>query len=279
MNNINSTSTLPAVEWMHITPGLAEEWLGKNEGNRNKRARHIASLVRDLDGDRFLVTGDTIKFDWNGRLIDGQHRLSSIVAAKKSMTVLVVRGLDPRVQGVLDTNARRSGSDALYFDGVETYRTIIASVAKLEMSRRAGKLRTTSDTAVLQPTNSEIVEWHKENVDVEFAAQFAGKIAKQVKAAPSPLAYCILELSRIDHADCIEFFTSAVEYRTNGVGDPRLTMMKTFDRDASKGRSKLSNAGQISYIFRAWNAWREGRTIAKLPLSTGSGSVAIPEPK
>jgi len=277
MKDFNPNVAYP-VEWIQVTPDMAEEWLGKNHGNRNKRKQHIARLVRDLESGNFLPTGDSIKFDWNGRLIDGQHRLTSIVMAGVPMFTLVVRGLDPRVRGLLDTNAKRMASDALYFEDVEGWRTVKASAAKIDLSRKSGRLQTSVDKSHIVPTNSEVVEWYKENKDIDEAADLAQKYHKDIGCPPSALAYSILMISRIDYAECVEFFSSSAEMRTTGVGDPRLAMLRTFERHNSDGRHTIPNAAAISIIFRAWNAWREGRQLKKLPLSTRTGGISIPEP-
>lgn len=278
MSEFNPNAAYPT-EWVYVTPELAEEWLGKNEGNRNKRKQHIAKLVRDLESGNFLPTGDSIKFDWNGRLIDGQHRLTSVISAGTAMWTIVVRNLDPRVRSVLDTNAKRSASDALYFEDVDGWRIVKASVAKIDMSRRNGRLQTSTDTGHVQPTNSEVLGWYNLNQDVDRAAELAGKFYKQIGCPPSALAYSILILARIDFEKCVEFFSSAAEMRTEGIGDPRLTMLRTFEKQSDYRRTTLSNAAAISIIFRSWNAWREGRELKKLPLSTRTGGIAIPEPQ
>lgn len=278
MNNINPTKAFP-IEWVYVTPEMAAAWLGQNEGNRRKRIAHIDRLVRDLKSGNFLPTGDSIKFDWNGNLIDGQHRLSSIVAAGAGMWLVVVRQLDPRVRGVLDTNAKRSGADALHFAGVDSWNIVIAAVAKIAISRDAGRLQVSTDTSHVSPTNIEITDWADANPDVAHASQFSGKYYKDLGMPPSILAYSVLILSRLDYNDCVEFFTSAAEQRTNGLGDPRLTMSKAFSNFSKNNRGTIPNAAALSVIFRAWNDWRSGKTKTTYPLSSHGGGIAIPEPK
>ena len=102
---------------MRVTPKLAEQWLGRNDSNRNIRPTKLAQLVRDMQGGRFALTGDSIKFDLNGNLIDGQHRLTAVRDSGIPIEVLVVRGLAPTVRAVIDTGATRSASDALRIAG------------------------------------------------------------------------------------------------------------------------------------------------------------------
>lgn len=273
----NPNLKLPTHEWVFVTPEIAELWLGKNEKNRPKKAEQLAKLVCDQQEDRWLVTGETIKFDWDGRLIDGQHRLTAHVKTGTSGWHLVVRGLDPQVQSVIDANANRNARDALFFNDVEGNRPVIAAVAKIDLSRRAGKLQTAADTNTLSVTNQQVVDWYIENKDVERAADKINKIHRHIGSSPSALAYCYMVLSRIDGEAADEFFDAAAEQRTRGLGDPRLTMLRTFARDREQKGGAASNATQIFYIFRAWNAWRQGQELNKLATHRGGVPAVIPE--
>ena len=48
-----------------------------------------------MQNGEWKLNGKSICFDWNGRLLNGQHRLSAVVRSGVPLTTLVVRGLDP----------------------------------------------------------------------------------------------------------------------------------------------------------------------------------------
>jgi hypothetical protein len=270
-------------ELIEITPTLAEQWLGQNHGNRNQRGRKITAYARDILNGRWMTTGDTIKFDWNDRLIDGQHRLEAVVEARQTIVALVVRGLDPRVQDVLDVNARRSGSDVLQFNGIKHGTTLIAAVARISTAWDQGLLKRSTSMGTAEMTNSEVLEWYFANQDVTNAVALASRVFKHINSTPSATAFAILLTERIDASDAIEFWMSIADMRTNGAGDPRNTLLKTFRRFEDQGTARTT-ALQLGVFFRAWNAWRENRTVQKFPAeaSDGKGGVAgvtIPEPK
>lgn len=100
--------------FLDVTPAIAEYWLQHhNSNNRVKRMAVVAQYTRDIEASRWVETGDTISFDADGQLVNGQHRLSAIVAAHKSIQALVVTGLDPSVRAYVDTHAKRSMADAM----------------------------------------------------------------------------------------------------------------------------------------------------------------------
>lgn len=271
-------------EIVTVTPETAAKWLGQNHGNRNVRILKVKAYARDMRNGKWMTSGDSIKFDWNGRLIDGQHRLEAVIESGATVRILVARGLDPRVQDVLDVNVRRSNADALRFNGFEHNQDTIAAIAKIANARELGFLRIATSSHIPELTNAEVIEWAEAHPEALNAAALARRTARGIGATPSALGYAIWRLEQIDPLDATEFILSMAEARTNGSGDPRLTLLRTFNRLKQDGR-KLTPALQLRYIFAAWNAWREGRTLSKFAghktttPNSGTQGVAIPEPK
>ena len=266
-------------ELVDLTPALASEWLGQNHGNRNLRTRKVANYARDMRNGSWLTSGDSIKFDWNGRMIDGQHRCEAVIDSGATIRVLVVIGLEPGVQSVLDVNVKRSPADALKFNGHTHNVTVIAAMARIANARSEGFLKSATSSTIPEMTNAEVVDWYEEHPEALNAASLAMRTAKSIGATPSALAYCIWVLESINPEQAVEFFTSTAEFRTEGKTDPRATLLSAFRR-LQENRTALTAALQISLIFRAWNAWRSKKQIASLPTTTsGRSGVQIPEPK
>jgi hypothetical protein len=114
-----------SVDWEIITPAVAAEYLDQNTDNRHLRSRAVDMYTRNMLAGEWKVTGETIKFDRNGRLIDGQHRLAAIIRAEKQQPCLVVRGLEPEVQGVIDTNLHRIDAEAAdsFLEAITEFKT------------------------------------------------------------------------------------------------------------------------------------------------------------
>ena len=168
------TYGLPTLQWVEVTPGMAATWLAMaNRANRRKKMQHISRMARDIATGRWLQTADLIRFDWNGKLIDGQHRLEAIIRTGKNLTLLVVTELDPEVQKVLDANAIRSARDTLTFAGVEKYQNEIAAAARITsglIDRDDSTTITTTGISTYDLTRSEVADWWAENPDVELLA-------------------------------------------------------------------------------------------------------------
>lgn len=269
-------------EWVDLTPTLAEKWLGRNIGNRRMKDRAIQQYARDMRNGRWETTGEAIKFDWDGRLIDGQNRCTAVIESGATIRVLVIKNLPPFIQGKLDQGVKRSGGDALRFAGYEGNVSAIAAAARIAMARENGYLKTSTSTFVPVVTSGELQDWVDENAEIINAVALASRTYKQIGAQPATLSYCVLVLEKIDPLDAVEFFLSMAEFRTTGAKDPRSTLLRTFN-NLKERRITLTPAIQIALIFRAWNAWRAKRSLTSLPVTTGGKDgtvgVAIPEPK
>lgn len=74
-----------------ISPQVAVQYLERNKKNRSITKERVKSLARDIQAGAFMVTHQCIAFNANGDLIDGQHRLSAVVATGQSVQMYVAR--------------------------------------------------------------------------------------------------------------------------------------------------------------------------------------------
>lgn len=265
-----STNKLSA-DFTIVTPTMAREWLGFNENNRNVRSLNVRMFARDISSNAWVVTGQAVQFDRDGRLIDGQHRLLAIVKADRPVMLLVVRGLDPRAQSVIDAGAKRSAGDALKFAGVKGY-VRVASLARLCLVLEAGSDDPRNGAGY---SNSDIDRYRLAHPEVEQAVHATYQLTSGIPMNPTNIAYCWMRLCEVDPGDCADFFEAMANYATEGRGDPRNTLLLKL-RDAEAKGIRLSARDQISYTFRAWNYWRRGESLSVIKAVKDK---SIPEPR
>lgn len=105
-------------ELMLVTPLMAAAWLQlHNKSNRDIKPSVVEQYSRDLQANRWPLTHQGVGFDWNGQLVDGQHRLTAIMRTGISAHMYVTTGLDPLVRSIVDIHSKRSVHDALMFAG------------------------------------------------------------------------------------------------------------------------------------------------------------------
>lgn len=286
MNLLNTadwtvTGDDPAIAWVTITPGDAEQMLESNEANRNIRARVVASYSRDMEADRWLVTGETIKIGRHGELLDGQHRLMAIIQSGKAQRLLVVRGLDPDTRVVIDTGAGRNGGDALRMAGIGGNNPYaLAAAARLLVLWESGRLTHMSSgtRADDRATHQEIVEAVQARPDLMDAVHDATRDYQRIGIPPGPQAMARTVLFNLDANDAEVFFESLAGYATEGGNDPRAVLLFTIRQMRELGQ--LRRPGEsVGLIFSAWNAWRDKQKVKTLSTRDHKGKpLRIPMP-
>ncbi|MGV3714357.1 hypothetical protein [Pseudolysinimonas sp.] len=264
---------------VEVTPDTAAKWLGQNIGNRNLRRQKVLQYARDMREGNWQLSGQAIQFDWDGRLIDGQHRLEAVIESGVTVQALVVKGLDPHAREVIDTGAKRSASDALKFAGFNQDPNLLAAVARLADARENGYLRTAMAASVPSLSNADVIAWAERNPAVAAAILLARRTYRAINIQPSVWAYCLFELHKVSPDGALEFAESIADMRLEGKGDPRKTMIDIFHRAATGQRRKPEVAEAIYITFRAWNAWGAGETLAQIiPGKSDTGGHEIPKP-
>jgi hypothetical protein len=251
-------------ELVDVDPATAERWLGRNLGNRNLRRGKVLQYARDMRAGNWQTSGQAIQFDWNGRLIDGQHRLEAVIESGVTIRVFVVRGLDPKAREVIDTGAKRSPGDALKFAGFHHDPTLLAAVARIADARDNGYLRTAMATNMPTLSNSDVIAWVELNPAAATAAAIARRTGRSINIQPSVWAYCLYEMQKVDMSAASEFADSIAEMRLEGKGDPRAVLRDIFTRAATGQRRKPEVAEAIYIVYRAWNAWITGQHLTQI---------------
>lgn len=104
------------VEIISVTPEMAKGFLEKNHANRNLRQNKVQQYTKDMmSGEWNILT--QISFDRDGNLLDGQHRLASVVKSGETIEFIVVRGEDSDSIGY-DRGSLRSLSDSMVMSGM-----------------------------------------------------------------------------------------------------------------------------------------------------------------
>ena len=120
----------PETSWIiTVDPASAEVLLEeRNEGNRPPKPNKVQQFATDMSSKRWGLTGDTLKFAPDGRLLDGQNRLAACVRSNKPFTTHVVFNIDPQLFGRMDIGKPRNPADVLHIAGYKYASTLAAAV-------------------------------------------------------------------------------------------------------------------------------------------------------
>ncbi len=244
-----------------VTPDLAAEWLTNNPQNRNIRASHVKRIARDMLSGRWQLNGDTIRFNCDGSLIDGQHRLSACVMSGVSFQSMIVRGLDSNVRKTIDDGARRTHGDRLAMTGTK-HATTVSAALKLITSLARG-------VANYQSTATELDDILAKNPELHESAALAGN-AKNIgsKATISAYHYIIKRVYDEEMAD--EFFqvwkTCVPAYESDPVHK-----FRTRDMSLSAAGRPMHRTEFHRYLCRAIDAFAVRQPIQTLRMKSQPG--------
>ena len=259
-----------------VTPAIAREWLTHNIDNRSPREASIESYAQDMLAGRWQLTGESIKFAEDGRLLDGQNRLMAVIKSGIPIETVVVRGLDPRSQIAMDGGIARTSGDALGFarqDGESKY--LLGATSRNCLAWTMGWIKHSRQTIGAVST-SAIVEFVQTDPRIHQAVQLGSKYGRSGKArltmpSPAPLGFFAwLATGRGATWEDVESFAADVsEARSDGAGDPRAAVIQRF-MSAQTSRESLNTVSQTHIFSRGWNAYRAGEQLHRIQLTKGA---------
>lgn len=267
----------PYAELETITPQRAKEWLDKNKVNRNKRRPGISQYAADMSAGNWLVSGETVGFDVDGWLVEGQHRLLACIEADKPFETLVAYNLPRGAQDVINSGMKRSVADTLHMRGepntvqlAAMLRLVIAWETDHELRERATK---TSNSFVLRKFD-EAPELYREAArQGQGAYQVSGKMA-----SPATWGLAWVLFAKIDAHDTEDFFEMVRTGDRLGRGDPVYALRRYLNDRVINSAGERRAA--MAVIIKAWNAYRDGTRVDVLSFKAGGvAPEKMPEPK
>lgn len=261
----------PRAELVKVSPDVARRWLGKNTHNRHVRAKHVQRLARDMATGNWLVTGESIKFNGDGSLLDGQHRLLAVIESEATVDMFVIRGLPSAAQDVMDTGAKRQCSDALHLNGF-SHSSLLAAGIRLAINWQGGYFNHAHQGGIEPVTNSEVLAFAEANPDIVILAANAGSDwCKKIPAKPAVVLFTAWATARINDEQSQRFYTDLAEYHTAGPGDPKAALLRRLTTIA-RTRELVRAPAQADLFFRAWNAVRAKKPITKFTPRVGASN-------
>lgn len=261
----------PLVTVERIGPEQATAMLECNLNNRNIAQRTVDLYASDMKAGNWLMTGEPIKFDIDGHLLDGQHRLWAVIQSGVTIEVIVIRDLRPDAQDAMDTGRKRTSSDALHLNGYK-HATILAGSARLAINFDRGAFTRAGQQMIPPVSNAEVLQYVQQNPGLMDAVQWASSHRKNSPMLTRTAAVCLFILRRIDEDQADSFMADICEFRTGGMGDPRFVLLRRL-QNAKENRENMSAIEQMHYVFRTWNAVRSGEDLKML--KAGQGQTAF----
>jgi len=261
-------------EIVDVTPGRAELWLTRNTDNRRVRPATVARYSRDMETGRFIENGAAICFAKDGALLDGQHRLEAVVQSGATVTFLVVRNLDRRVQHTIDDGAKRTLGDRLTFNGHQNSAVAAAVIRRVVMWQAGYK----QNSGTYQPSTAESLDLLDSDPTIAVAVDSAVKLRTGRLLPPTIIGLTWWLFSKVDEADCATFWDGLHSGAGLSEGDPiHIVRNQIIRRNAEPGR--IPESIYLAWVIKAWNFWRAERALSPTYKFRLRPDESFPEPR
>ena len=257
-----------------ITPEIASQMLTKNTKNRSIRKGHTFWLSKQMTLGLWRFSGNTILFDSEGHLCDGQHTLNAIIDSGCVFQFVVMSGVEPEVISILDTGIARSASCVLQMNGI-TSAIAKASICRRVLTFKAGQIARSirADGGVPKRafhskddiiTNAIILEEVSINPAYGEASD-AARIYYDHFRGLTTSQYGLLHFlfTEKDADDAYEFLSKV----SSGIGLNADSPMYHFRRKMEQQMSqnvKFSPNLLLYWAFYCWNKFRKGDPLKML---------------
>jgi hypothetical protein len=245
-------------QFMDITPELAEDWLKKNPQVQRKQSKHIVNMIsRLILSGEWRINGQTIIFNSDGKLADGQHRLAAIANSGKTCMSLVLYGVPVSAFETMDSGRARSPADALKAAGFNKTTGLASATAMIYKYNNGIPLH----GAQIKMSPLEISEMVKDDPQIKNALDSAAPCFQVARSVAVP-TLCYYVLWKVNRKQCQEFFKKLATGEDLSKGHPILELRrKLIGRPTTE---RTNHQILTHWIIKTWNAFRNGEELAQL---------------
>ncbi len=258
-----------------VTPEQAQAWLSENPNNRNINIKHVERLARDMLEGVFAYNGDTIKFDGDGKLMDGQHRLSAVVASGTSQPMLIVRGVSEDARKTIDRGEKRTVAHWLKMKGFSNC-TTLGHAAHLLHVFESGLLQQINATGKFHPVDADaVLANHPKLYDsVLFAVTLKQSVSGTYNSTGA-IGFLHYLFSYVDARKADEFFEGLDTGLNLSKGSPIAALKNKLTKVNSNTQQKMPPTVKMAYVLKAWSDFIQNRKIQRLQLGASTHHFVV----
>ena len=252
-------------EFVTVTRDVAWTWLDTTDiQNRGVQQQRVHKYARRMLTGKWATTGETLKFDPDGNLIDGQHRIWAFLETNfEEMEFLVMRGVPTEAQVHIDTGAGRTPADTLSMRGIPDGR-LLASAIKLVNQYDAGATPGAGGWR-FQPDNEDVLDAVALRPDLRVSADaIASEPGYKAFGKPSAMVFAHFITHTLNPTEAPIFWKRLLEADYQGQGDPIMRLRERLLISKATRQGGPNTTAICAMIIKAWNAFIRGRSIGPL---------------
>ena len=260
------------VSFEMVGPDQAKAWLATNLSNRRVEKYHVNKLANAMTKGDWSLNGQTITFNTEGALIDGQHRLMAVVQSGVAVPMAIVRGVKPNVITTIDTGKPRSLGDIMGMHGFSSIgkfagsiRLCIAYLDAMMTSKSVYSL----PHSLRMVSHTDSFRFLVDHPEIEDSVAIGKKVHQNQMGShvAVPAAHWIIS-QRNDRSHVDDFFTLLGTGEGLPLASPIYALRSKMIRDRV-ARVQPIKGMLLLYIIRAWNAWASGQTLSLIRAGDG----------
>ena len=241
-----------------ITVKMSKEFLdSRREKQRALSVRHIAELADAMLFNRWVYNGESIKFDIEGYMVDGQHRCAGGIKAGKSFLSDIVYNLPTEAYYTIDQKSKkRSAGDVLKMNG-ELNTNTLSSALSYNIAYHRGNIVKSGKQWIVSPDSQQIAEELIHHPAMRESVLVGRKCFDIM--GPAPLSFLHYLFSQKDKDLADTFFHQLKTGEDLSSKSPILFLRKMLLEDKIQNKAKLPMGEKLACIIKAWNLMRQGK--------------------
>lgn len=263
----------PTHAWETLTYKAAEKLLLKNDVNRNLRVSVVDKYQRDMEAGNWKLCMAPIVIAEDGRILDGQHRLTAQIRAMKQIKWLVIRNAPAETQKTIDTGAGRSVGDVLQLEG-HANSGLLAAVARNVQRIVNGQMGNSQSIS-----NSEILDVIRDHPDIVSSTEAASAARQKsmTPIAPSVLGAAHWMISQVNgRADADIFLWRIASLTGERDGSPVLALARRCN-EIRRMQQRVQHRDYLAMVIKAWNLDARDKSVVKISTYSKTGGYVLPE--
>jgi hypothetical protein len=247
-----------------------------NKFNRNKSKSHVRKLAQFQLNDQWLFNGMSIVLNGAnelgiGEVLDGEHRIESVIESGIPQLFVVVSGVDTDVFETYDTyNKKRSTSDHLFVRGEHNPKVLADAlnwlVPRVDIAKAAEAKSSTQrwvKPGVLHLQRKAVLAEHPQIRS--FVNKYAAlKVGLRI---PKGLLATLEYMMALQDAEQAALFMSYLMEPVHlDETDAAYVFRQWFDALPQKRRTKKDYCRIADGVTVSWNALRKGETITAIKI-------------
>jgi len=255
---------------MQVTPEIAASWLDNNGMNRKISKAHTSKLADVMNRGKWVLNGQSISFDENGRLLDGQHRLSAVVMSGKTVQMTIALGVsDPEAFKSYDGVALKRGAHQVAAMMGVNNSNRVAAIARIiiawEESATTEEFSRNLRHGATSSAPDEVAEKACEIQDeAEAADSMANCSAVQRSGSRATVISMIVIFARIDPVSTASFCHKLKSGLFTSDKDPVFLLRDRLMSSDKTHSGKNWKVYMVALIIKAFNAHRKGKEMGVL---------------